>query len=217
MSVFHKYFTSIAIVLTTVFLCACNSQNKPHKFVIGFSQCVESDAWRKTMLEEMKRELSFHPDLSLIYRQADGNSQTQIRQVKELLSQRVDLIIISPNEAEPLTPIVEEAFNSGTPVIVVDRKISSSLFTAYVGGDNYQIGKIAGEYAVNLLKGKGNIIEITGLPKSTPAIERDRGFAETIHKYPLMRIIQRVNGEWYKEKAKEELSKIASQYPDVDL
>src|SRR5205823_5602897 len=115
------------------------------------------------------RELAFHPELTFVYKQADGNSEKQISQVKELLSQRVDLLIISPNEAEPLTPIVEETFNNGTPVIVVDRKISSSLFTAYVGGDNYGIGKMAGEYAAVLLKGKGNIIEVTGLPKSTPA------------------------------------------------
>ncbi|MCW3111283.1 MAG: monosaccharide transporter substrate-binding protein family [Segetibacter sp.] len=210
------HLSAFLYVLTLViFFAAC--KEKPKQYLIGFSQCVESDAWRKTMLEEMKRELSFHPDVTFIYRQADGNSQKQISQVKELLSQRVDILIISPNEAEPLTPIVEETFNGGTPVIVVDRKISSPLFTAYVGGDNYGIGKMAGEYAVNLLKGKGKIIEITGLPKSTPAIERDRGFAEAIKKYPLLNIVQKVNGEWYKQKAKEELSKIAGLYADVNL
>ena len=169
------------------------------------------------MLKEMRRELSFHPNVSFIYHDADGNSERQIRQVKELLSKRVDLLIISPNEADPLTPIVEEAFNKGTPVIVVDRKISSPLFTAYVGGDNYGIGKIAGEYAVNLLKGKGKIIEVTGLPKSTPAIERDKGFFDAIKEHPGLNIVQKVNGEWYKQKAKEELSKIADHYRDVDL
>ncbi|MDB5250751.1 MAG: monosaccharide transporter substrate-binding protein family, partial [Segetibacter sp.] len=165
----------------------------------------------------MKRELSFHPGVNFIYRQADGNSQKQITQVKELLSQRLDILIISPNEADPLTPIVEEAFNKGIPVIVVDRKISSTLFTAYVGGANYEIGKMAGQYAVNLLKGKGNIIEITGLPKSTPAIERDRGFVDATRNYPSLKIIKRVNGEWYKQKAKEELSEIADKYREVEL
>lgn len=200
-----------------LFCQGCDRSENKKKFVIGFSQCVESDAWRKTMLADMKREISFHPEVTLLYRQADGNSQKQIEQVKELLGQQVDLLIISPNEAEPLTPIVEEAFSRGTPVIVVDRKISSTLFSAYVGGDNYGIGRMAGEYAANLLKGKGNLIEITGLPKSTPAIERDRGFEEAIRDFPLLHIVHKVNGEWYKEKAKEELAAIVNDYPGVDL
>jgi signal transduction histidine kinase/DNA-binding response OmpR family regulator len=199
------------------FSSGCVSKNNPKHFVIGFSQCVESDAWRKTMLEEMKRELAFHPEITFIYKQADGNSDKQIQQVKELLSKNIDLLIISPNEAEPLRPIVEETFNRGTPIIVVDRKISSSSFTAYVGGDNYQIGRIAGAYAVNLLKGKGNIVEITGLPKSTPAIERDRGFTDAIKNYPSLSVVRKVNGEWYKQTAKEELTKALSSVSPAAL
>lgn len=87
------------------------------------------------MLDEMKRELSFYPDITLLYKEADGNTQLQIRQVKELLNQKVDLLIISPNEAEPLTPIVSEAHEKGIPVIIVDRKIASPEYTAYVGAD----------------------------------------------------------------------------------
>jgi signal transduction histidine kinase/DNA-binding response OmpR family regulator len=205
------------LAITTLSLLSGCGVKKPQQYVIGFSQCVESDAWRKTMLQEMKRELSFHPNVTFIYRQADGNSQTQIKQVKELLSKNIDLLIISPNEAEPLTPIVEETFNRGTPVIVVDRKISSPSFTAYVGGDNYQIGRMAGAYAVNLLKSKGNVIEITGLPKSTPAIERDRGFADAIKAYPSLNVVRKLNGEWYKQTAKEELAKIVRDNPRADL
>lgn len=213
----HARFDFLYVVMLLTLLSSCSFNNKPKEYVIGFSQCIESDAWRKTMFDEMKRELSFHPNVTLVYRQADGNSEKQINQVKELLSKQIDILIISPNEADPLTPIVEEAFTTGTPVIVVDRKISSSLFTAYVGGDNYQIGKMAGKYAVNLLKGKGDIIAITGLPKSTPAIERDSGFVEAIKDYPSMKIIKRINGEWYKQKAKDELLKITSHYSNVDL
>ena len=203
------------VILLVLTGCRTNSSSK--KYVIGFSQCVESDAWRKTMLEEMKREISFYPNVEFIYRQADGNSEKQISQVKELLTEAPDILIISPNEADPLTPIVEETFNKGIPVIVVDRKISSPSYTSFVGSDNFQIGKMAGEYAVNLLKGKGNIIEITGLLKSTPAIERDRGFTEAIKSFPSIKIVQKVNGEWYRQKAKEEMSKVAGNTPDVHL
>src|SRR5688572_14983178 len=123
----------IALLVSCVFFVpACSLEEKPKEYVIGFSQCVESDAWRKTMLDEMKREMSFHANLRLLYRQADGNSQKQIEQVRELLNENIDLLIISPNEAQPLTSVVEYAYHKGTPVIVVDRKISTPLYSAYV-------------------------------------------------------------------------------------
>jgi signal transduction histidine kinase/DNA-binding response OmpR family regulator len=212
-----KRIIILAAALVPIIIQACNEPGKREAFTIGFSQCVESDAWRKTMLEEMRRELLFHPGVRFIYRQADGSSERQVEQVKELVKEGIDLLIISPNEAEPLTAVVEDVFNHGTPVIVVDRKISSPFFTAFVGGDNYQIGKMAGEYAANLLKGKSNIIEITGLPKSTPAIERDRGFTDAIKKHPSLTITRTINGEWYKQKAKAGMLSLVSAGEPVDL
>ncbi len=195
---------------------SCN-RNKPNEFVIGFSQCVESDNWRKTMLEGMKRELAFHPGVQFIYRQADGNSEKQIEQVRELIDKKIDLLIISPNEAQPLTPIVETAFSKGIPVIVVDRKISTPLYTAYVGADNYQIGNMAGQYAVHLLKGKGHLLEISGLPASSPAMERHKGFTDALKNYDSLQLVKQVNGQWLKDTARSEFSKIVDQVRDVDL
>lgn len=213
----HSCFYFLLQISLLLFFPACSLKEKPKEYVIGFSQCVESDGWRKTMLEEMKRELSFHKNVTLVYRQADGNSQRQIAQVHELLKKNIDLLIISPNEAEPLTPVVEETFHKGIPVIVVDRKISTPLYSAYVGGNNYAIGKIAGDYAAHLLTGKGRIIEVTGLPKSSPAMERHNGFADALKNYPDIRIVGQVNGDWLKEKAQKELASVADQQLDIDL
>ena len=216
---FYKrlYFLLFCATILVAAISGCSIKEKPHEFVIGFSQCIESDAWRQTMLEEMKRELSFHSNITLLYRQADGNSQVQIKQVRELLNDKIDLLIISPNEAQPLTPVVEETFHKNIPVIVVDRKISTSLYSAYVGGNNYEIGKLAGDYAAHLLAREGNIIEITGLPKSSPAIERGKGFADALKKYPALKIVQEINGEWLKEKAESKLNAVAGNFPETNL
>ena len=210
------YFVAF-LVSCVFFIPACSLEGQPKEYVIGFSQCVESDAWRKTMLDEMKREMSFHSNIRLHYRQADGNSQKQVEQVRELLKENIDLLIISPNEAQPLTSVVEYAYHKGVPVIVVDRKISTPLYSAYVGGDNYGIGKIAGDYAAHLLEGKGRIIEITGLPKSSPAIDRQRGFHDALQNYPSLTIVQQINGEWLKERAQSKLEAISNQFSPVDL
>ena len=170
------------------------------------------------MLEGMKRELAFNDNIQFIYKNADGNSKRQIQQVKELLGQNIDLLIISPNEAEPLTPIVNEVYAGGIPVIVVDRKISSSFYTAYVGADNYEVGNLAGEYTANLLRGKGNIIEVSGLPGSSPAIERENGFANAIKKYPSLKIIKEVSGDWLKANSYKEILKLSKEEEeDADL
>lgn len=213
----NHHLSFLTGILFLLLLSACTGEKKPAPFRIAFSQCVESDAWRKTMLEGMKRELSFHPNITFLYRQADGNSLRQVEQVKELLQQDIDLLIISPNEADPLTPVVEQAYQKGIPVIVVDRKISTSLYSAYVGGDNYEVGKMAGQYTANLLNGQGTILEITGLPKSSPAMERHNGFTDALKAYPSLKVVQQVNGEWLKEKAEEKLAAMAADKPRVDL
>ena len=200
-----------------IFIQSCDNESKTKKYKIGFSQCGDADKWRKAMLTEMNRELSFNPGLELIYKQADDNSPKQVEQVKELLAEDIDLLIISPNEAQPLTPIVEEVFNKGIPVIVVDRKIASSLYTNYIGADNYQIGKMAGEYVASLLNKKGNIVEVTGLPASSPAIERERGFLDGIKPFPDLKIIEKLNGGWVKPNAKQAVAGINEQLLHTDL
>lgn len=159
------------------------------------------------MLDEMKRELVFHSELNFLYRAAGRDSKKQVEQIHELLQSDIDLLIISPNEAQPLTAVVEEVFSKGIPVVVVDSKINSSLYTAFVGADNYEIGKMAGLYAAHLLNGKGDITEIYGLPASSPAIERHKGFSDAIKDKAAIRISDSIWGNWEKQKAQSEIEK----------
>ncbi|MEX6687973.1 substrate-binding domain-containing protein [Danxiaibacter flavus] len=198
-------------------MSSCELNKETRKFRIGFSQCGDADDWRKSMLGEMKRELAFYPEMELLYKQADDNSEKQVQQVRALLKEKINLLIISPNEAQPLTPVVEEAFNSGIPVIVVDRKIASSLYSNYIGADNYQLGKMAGDYVASLLQGKGNIIEVTGLPASSPAIDRDHGFRDALNTFKQIHLIAKVPGDWIKPKAEKEISSLKQMLPSANL
>ncbi|MET0634825.1 MAG: substrate-binding domain-containing protein [Chitinophagaceae bacterium] len=208
----------ILLCLVSIFFISRSLSNGQRKktFVIGFSQCVD-DLWRKTMLDGMKRELAFHPNLSLKFREAGGNSAEQIRQVRELLRESIDLLIISPNETEPLTPIVEEVYTSGIPVIVVDRKIASRFYTAFVGSDNFEIGKLAGEYAASILKGQATAIEVFGLTKSSPAIERHKGFESATRSFPGIKVVQTIYGEWEKSTAEERIARAVPVDQKIDL
>ena len=173
-------------------LISCNSPKKDSKFVIGFSQCIGNHLWRKTMLEEMKRELSFHSNVQFLYRDAEQNSGKQIGQIRELLQQHIDLLIVSPNEIDPLTPIIDSVYATGLPVVVIDRTIKTDRYSAYVGASNVEVGRNAGKYAAAILKGKGNIIEITGRPNESPVIDRHRGFVEAISHYPDLHLVKQL-------------------------
>lgn len=215
-SFFMRY---ISVCLTLIAVCGCLScrrVNKKTQYVIGFSQCVGSDLWRKAMLEEMKMELSLHPGADFVYADAEGDSKKQIEQVKGMLNSGIDLLIISPNEAQPLTDIVKQTYNKGIPVIVVDRKTSSPLYTAYVGADNYQLGVMAGNYAGSLLKGQVNLLEIMGLPGSSPTIERDRGFEDGVRKFKNIHIVTKIYGDWLKRNAEMQLVKMKDQLTGVN-
>ena len=175
----------IPILSACLILCAgCNSHQKDKTFIIGFSQCTQADEWRQTMSEEMKRELSFHNNVKLVYKTAEGSSGRQISQVREMVQQGINLLIISPNEVKPLSAVIQEVYDSGIPVVVVDRRTDSKKYTAFIGASNYEVGQNAGRYAATILKGKGHIMEVTGMPDASPVIDRHKGFMDIIKNYP---------------------------------
>ncbi len=192
-------------------------KTKNGKFLIGFSQCTAADAWRKSMDMEMQNELLYYPNLQLLIKDAENSSKKQVTDLRELIAAGIDLLIISPNESEPLTDIVSEVFKKGIPVILIDRKIETADYTAFIGGNNYQIGKEAGKYVVKLLKGEGRIVEIWGLQGSSPAKERHKGFLEEISKAPGIIIINSLSGEWEFKSGEQEMYKFLESKQTFDL
>ncbi|MCH7398457.1 substrate-binding domain-containing protein [Belliella sp. DSM 107340] len=199
----------------TILASACQPVEEK-KLIIGFSQCVSNDAWRQAMHEEMYRELSFYPNLELVIKDAKGESETQIEDIRDFQKMGVDLLIVSPNESEPITGIVEEVFRSGTPVIVIDRKIVSSQYSAYIGGDNYEIGQTVGQYIKTTYPEHIDILEIWGLRGSSPAIDRHQGLKRALEgtsfafKYQL-------EGEWERDVAKQKFREFLSVNPDASF
>ncbi|MEK7254808.1 MAG: substrate-binding domain-containing protein, partial [Bacteroidota bacterium] len=151
------------------FLAACSPEPAQKKYLIGFAQCCD-DAWRDVMNSEMRRELALHPELDFEMRVSNNDSKLQIEQIRELMKLDIDLLLVSPNESEPLTPIVEEVYKSGIPVILVDRKTASQNYTSYIGADNYEVGETAGKYVANQFNGQGKIIELQLGMAMSPAI-----------------------------------------------
>lgn len=186
-------FVSILIILVGQ---SCNSrknQNEIKKFKIGFSQLATYNEWRREMIDEMQIELLNYENVEFIIKDAKGNSNIQIQQIEELIKEKIDLLIVSPYENTPIISVIEKIYNNKIPVIVLDRKINSQKYTAYIGASNIEIGKNAGRYIIDLLKGNGNVIEVTGLNTASPFIERSKGFDEIIGKNKGIKLIKKIN------------------------
>ncbi|NVO19945.1 MAG: substrate-binding domain-containing protein [Bacteroidetes bacterium] len=219
MNIYRKYFCLILFLLFQLVSGIANAEAGTAKshFLIGFSQCTTADAWRRTMDQEMQNELIYYSGLDLIIRDAENSSLRQISDIRELISSGVDLLIVSPNESAPLTAVVSEAYKKGIPVIVIDRKIESGDYTAFIGANNYQIGREAGRYAVKLLQGRGRVFEIWGLKGSSPAKDRHNGFMDEISKYPDIKIVKSLTGEWDFSGGKSVMEEVMKSGEEFDL
>ena len=169
------------------------------------------------MLAGMEKELVFHPNVQFKMLDAHNNSDLQRQQVNELIRQRVDLLLISPNQSGPLTALAEVAYNQGIPVVILDRRTTSRLYTAYVGGNNPEVGRTAGNYAAQLLHRRGRVLEILGTPGSSPATDRDLGFRQALAAYPEMQLVDRVECNWQPASVLRNLPAVLRAHPDTDL
>ncbi len=182
---------------------------------IGISQCSQDD-WRSKMNDEIHREIMLHPEAEVEIRSADDSNEKQIADISYFKENDFDIIIAAPNEADAITPIIKEVYESGIPVIVFDRDINGDTYTANQGVDNYGIGTAAAQYAYSITGDKAKVIEIYGLAGSTPAIQRHNGFVDEAAKLG-MDIIDSAHGNWNYEDAAVVADSLLSLHPDVDL
>lgn len=201
-----RYLRSIACFLAIIFVAAsCSDINK--KYLIGVSQCSE-DSWRTKLQAELNQATYFNEDVELVMCSADDNMELQCRQIDSLVNLNIDLLIVSPQQLSKISGAIKHATDKGIPVILFDRKSDMKNYTAFMGADNYNIGKMLGEYAIMQLGGKGNIVEIAGEHGSSPAIERHRGFVDALKYHPDMHVVAFEEGDWKQPSGEDAMDRI---------
>lgn len=202
------------LFLVSVSLTSCISR-EDEQFRIGVSQCSQ-DEWRDKMNAEMLREAMLSHEISLEIRSADDDSRKQKEDIQYFIDNKVDLLIVSPNEAGEVTPAVDKAFDAGIPVIVVDRNVTGDKYTAFISADNVQIGFIQGQYVADNLKSGDKVIEIKGLTGSTPAMERHDGFIAGLGDSGV-EIVASIDAQWSSDLAFSLTDSLLRIYPDVNM
>ena len=191
---------------------------KKDKYVIGMSQCNLGEPWRVAMNDQIAMAAEKHPEFEVIFADAAQDNSKQIADIENFVQMGVDLIITSPNEATPLTNAVSAAYDAGIPVIFLDRKIDGDKYTQFIGADNVDMGRIAGEYiADTLLPDGGKVCEIKGLEGTSGGIDRDNGFREGIKKNDKIEIVAVNNADWLREKAITVAGEMLQTNDEIDL
>ncbi|MBR1687768.1 MAG: substrate-binding domain-containing protein [Prevotella sp.] len=207
-----KKLLYILILLSALTACADGRR----KYRIGISQCSD-DIWREKQNSELLVGAYCHPDdVELCFAAAYDSDERQVQQIDSLLAIGIDLLIVAPNQVATITPAIDRAYDGGIPVIVFERKTNSQKYTAYIGADNYEMGRVMGEYVASRLDGKGRVVEVMGLKGSSPAIERHKGFAEALSRHPGIQLVATLQGDWTEESAYQAVSTYGGDLQDVD-
>jgi ribose transport system substrate-binding protein len=195
--------------------------SKDDKFVIGFSQANNAEPYRQHVNDELTAAAKAVPQFTLQIADGGGNVNTQTSQVDNFITQKVDLLLISPFEAAPLTPAIKRAMDAGIPVIELDRKSVGTAgkdYTAFIGGDNYKIAYAAGEYTAKaLLPNGGEAAVLQGLPSSTPAVERLNGFKDGVKGNSKIQIVAEQAADWLPDKAQTAFAAMLQAHPDIKM
>ncbi len=185
-------------------------------WTIGMSQCNLGEPWRVQMNSDIKRAADALDNIQVIFKDAQNDTLKQRAHIEEFVSQGVDLLIISPKEAAPLTPPVAKAYQAGIPVIVLDRAVNGEEFTMFIGANNTNIGEAAGNWVNKTLEGKGKIVELKGLMTSIPGHDRHNGFMKGIEGSAI-EIIFDADMQWLEPNARKEMESALARFEDIDL
>src|SRR5271156_1616811 len=192
---------------------------KDGKYIIGFSQANNAEPYRQHVNDDLTAAAKAVPQFTLQIADGAGNVNTQTSQVDNFITQKVDLLLISPFEASPITPAVARAMKAGIPVIELDRKTVGDPgkdYTAFIGGDNYKIALEAGNYTADtLLPAGGEAAVLEGLPSSTPAVERLNGFKDGVKKNDKIKIVAEQAADWIPGKGQAAFSEMLQAHTHI--
>ena len=186
--------------------------DKPIK--IGFSQTGFNHPWRVEMIKSAQAEVARHANVSMVITDGNVDIRKQNNDVDDLLAQDVDAIVMSPVESAGLVPAAK-VMAAGIPLILLDRDVEVEK-TVFIGQSNVTMAKGVGDVMVKQLDGKGNIVELTGLIGSSPAIDRQKGMYEALAAAPDIEIVATGDGEWIRDPAVKLMDDLLVAYPDIN-
>ena len=172
---------------------------------VGFSQVGAESAWRTAETKSIREEAAKR-GVNLKFADAQGKQANQIKAIRSFVAQKVDCIVVAPVVETGWEPVLNEAKRADVPVVLVDRGIAvsdDSLYVTLIASDFVEEGRMAAEWLAKKMNGEAKIVELQGTTGAAPAIDRKKGFAEVLEKYPGMEIVKSQSADFSRAKGKE--------------
>ena len=200
----------LAPLLTALAATSC-ARKDADRFVVGFSQMESNNPWRIAETQSLREEAKKR-GVDLVITDAQGQTAKQVSDVEDLIARRVSLILLAPREFEGLAPALQAAKRANIPVILVDRAAAGTAGEDYVtllASNFVEQGQRAAEWLAQATGGKAKVVELTGTPGSSVAIDRAKGFRDGIAKYPGMQILASQTGDFSRAQGERVMQNLA--------
>jgi len=201
--------------------CALALAAQAQEYKIGITQNnVGVDSYQTTYEQAFIAAAEANDNVEAVVLDAGGDVARQIAQIQDLIQQQVDAIIIWPTNGQAVVPAVRQAHSAGIPVIVTNSNIAEAGFefmASFSGPNNIQQGASSAELMCEALDGDGNIVQISGQPGYTTAIERQEGFEDRLAEAcPGVTIMETQPGDWNREKSQRVMESFLVKYDNID-
>lgn len=151
-----------------------------------------SNDWRAAQMNEIKRELKKYPNIRFLSSDANGNVENNIADIENMVSQGAQLLFLAPRNPDIVSLIASKLHRKGVKIVLLTRKLNTNDYDTYISPDDFQIAYSAAIFLAEHLHGRGKILMLEGIPTTTTAIRRKKGFYAGIENFPGIQVISKV-------------------------
>jgi ribose transport system substrate-binding protein len=147
---------------------------------------------------------------------ARDNPAKQLNDIQDLIQKGVDILIINPTDSDAIVTAIEDANNAGIPVITVDRGANGGEVLVHIASDNVAGGVMAAEFLAEKINFKGKVVELVGIPGTSAARDRGKGFETKLEDYPDIELVAKQSANFNRAEGLRVMENILQAHPDID-
>jgi len=198
-------------LLTTTVACGAGDTGAGDKVRVGVT-VYDMSSFITQGKEGMEAYAKAH-GIELVWNSAGGDVSTQATQVEQLVNSGVDALVIVPVEADSLAPQIAQAKAKNIPVVAVNTTLTNaSGLAATVLPDDVKAGEQEMQMMADKLGGKGNIVILQGPLGSSPELDRSRGIANVLKRYPNIKVLAKDTANWNRDQAVDKVKNWMSSF-----
>jgi ribose transport system substrate-binding protein len=189
---------------------------QPKEIVLGLSLSTLNNPFFVTLKEGAERAAAQY-GVKLIVVDAQDDPAKEAANIEDLIQKKVSALLINPTDTKAVVPSIQKANQAGIPVFTVDRAAEGGEIVSHIASDNVAGGQMAAEFLCKALNGKGKVVELEGIPGTSAARDRGKGFNDYLkEKCPGLEVVARQPADFNRAKGLQVFENILQAQPQID-